>query len=543
MIQEECPMISRKRINLYCAIFSVVFAFSNCYVHMLSNGLFKDGWDNLILLFNTAVIAALCFVCLTKFVFVQKGKKSALLMQAPEQKPEISDRKYFWLTAIVIFLLWLPVFLAYYPGLFAYDVASQIPQNVNGYSTHHPLVHTLYLQFFYYVVGKKILGSYNSGIAVATVVQMIVFALMLSFSHLFLRKSGLRKKWRILLILFTGISPVFSMMAISMTKDILFAGFAGLCFTMLCFYWREDSKRAGKQYAVLYVVAVTGTILFRNNGLYPIAALAIALFCKMAKEKFSGQTKAILIYILLGMVLGIGILMGLQYCLHAVSGSKNEMLSLPYQQMACAYTDYKDVMTEEDRKAVETVLPKVNEYNPHISDSIKATGLGSRDLLGVLRAYIRIGLHYPKSYIKGFFLLDSGYLGITDTSFAEIYGTENRQGIFLSDTKGGFDVTHTSLFPALESLYEKLYTSNDYQYVLGLNVSCSPALYFWMICFLFLYGVVYKVPGMAPAFAFLFVLVLTILAGPCALVRYALPYILCIPSLAISVLRGKKAET
>ena len=40
-------------------------------------------------------------------------------------------------------------------------------------------------------------------------------------------------------------------------------------------------------------------------------------------------------------------------------------------------------------------------------------------------------------------------------------------------------------------------------------------------------------------FSFLFVLILTLFAGPCVLVRYALPYILCLPPLAACVQRTR----
>lgn len=46
-----------------------------------------------------------------------------------------------------------------------------------------------------------------------------------------------------------------------------------------------------------------------------------------------------------------------------------------------------------------------------------------------------------------------------------------------------------------------------------------------------------------PMKAFMIVFLLTVLAGPCALVRYALPYILCLPTMGACVLLpGGKRE-
>ena len=51
----------------------------------------------------------------------------------------------FLFSFFVILLCWLPVWLAYYPGLWNYD-PWQVDQVITGiYSKHHPLLHTLLL--------------------------------------------------------------------------------------------------------------------------------------------------------------------------------------------------------------------------------------------------------------------------------------------------------------------------------------------------------------------------------------------------------------
>lgn len=215
------------------------------------------------------------------------------------------------------------------------------------------------------------------------------------------------------------------------------------------------------------------------------------------------------------------------------------MLSIPYQQLACTYRDHQYEMEKEEIQSIKDFIPSVDSYTTYKVDTIVGTTTGLENIPEFLSTYFHFGLEYPASYVKGFFYLNAGYLGITDTTFAEIYGTDNRQGIFLSDTKSGFDVTHRSFFPLLESLYEKLYTENDYQYVLGLNILCSPALYLWLICFIFMYSIIYCIRGMGPIFVFMFMFILTVIAGPCALVRYALPYMVCVPVLFATILWKK----
>ena len=74
----------------------------------------------------------------------------------------------FLLRAGVIFLCYIPVFLAVYPGFFVYDAQDEYLQVVTrSFSTHHPLLHVLLLGGIIQLV-YKLTGSYNLGIACYT---------------------------------------------------------------------------------------------------------------------------------------------------------------------------------------------------------------------------------------------------------------------------------------------------------------------------------------------------------------------------------------
>ena len=80
------------------------------------------------------------------------------------------------LPSALIFVMYLPVFLAVYPGFFVYDAQDELMQVVTrSFSTHHPLVHVLMLGGIIQLV-HKLTGSYNAGIACYTVFQMLVMA-------------------------------------------------------------------------------------------------------------------------------------------------------------------------------------------------------------------------------------------------------------------------------------------------------------------------------------------------------------------------------
>lgn len=444
--------------------------------------------------------------------------------------PRSVGLRYYGFCALGCFLGWLPVFLAYWPGLFAYDVVGQLSQVPGRFTTHHPLAHTLYLKLFD-KIGRDWLNCPNAGVALSALCQMAVFACMLAFVHWFLARTGVRRGVRLGFLVFTAVCPAVSMLAIALTKDVFFAGF--FVMTLTCLACRHAAPEVWNQKwcRALYVCSAAGVVLFRNNGVYCLAAmLAVELLEGLRHRNIrpAAWTAA-------GLCLGLLLAGGLQAALHAEDGSPNEMLSVPYQQLACVYQEHGDELSEQEKEDLLLLLPHAGNYNPLRSDAIKRTGTGAKHPETLIRLYAKLGMQYPGDYLKAFVRLNAGYLSLTDTTYSRIYGIQNRQGVLLSDTKEDFGVEHTSLLPGLENLYETLFTENRYLDMPGLNLLLSPALYFWLLTALLVGILAQKQTSSYPMAACAAMLILTILAGPCALVRYALPYMLCIPVFAVCV--------
>jgi len=521
--------LKRNTINKFEAvvlrIMVALLVFSNVFMFTRNEEGYYSGYPVIIIL-DTILIYLLIMMSISILLYHSEFCHKDLF-SLKSSSPNCSDLKYFIITTAIQFFLWLPVFLAYYPGLFAYDVPAQIVQWTHGFSTHHPLIHTLYLDFFYYIVGGKILHNYNLGIALATLSQMLLFSLMLSFSHLYFRKIGTKKIWRIILILAAGLLPLFSMLVIAQTKDVFFAGFVGMMVTCMAFVITDINISHKKSFIFLYLLSVVGVILFRNNGIYAVTgalAMEIIIFLKWKKTTLLKQT-------FIGLLIGILLLIGLKTVLHAKPGSLNEALSIPYQQIACVYRDHTDTLTSSEKEEIIELIPNVEKYNPHKSDAIKKDANIEQNHRKLVKLWVKLGIRYPGSYMKAFMDLNAGNIYLKDDSYSHMYGTQNRQGIFLTDTKKGYDIVHISLFPQLENLYESLYTENNYRYVFGLNILCSPALYLWAI--LFSMVMLAREKKALPLIAFLFVLILTIIAGPCALPRYILPLTVSLPQVIL----------
>lgn len=77
---------------------------------------------------------------------------------------------------LVCLLCWLPYFLYEYPGIMSPDSINQFEQVVSmkPWSNHHPVAHTLCLDFFYHI-GRSFTTDINAAISCYTIAQMLLF--------------------------------------------------------------------------------------------------------------------------------------------------------------------------------------------------------------------------------------------------------------------------------------------------------------------------------------------------------------------------------
>ena len=529
-------LFKEKQKTISALVFGALFSTVNLLGKYLENNFTMDIRQYLlIVLMAIPLMLIIGEIYLRAEAFIKKQMRQKEIEKSAFIK---NDKQYFLLCVLVLCAAYIPVFLAYYPGLFAYDVDTQIPQYLYGYTKHHNLIHTLYLHFFYYFIGGKILNSYTAGIAWASVVQMLIFSMMISYIHLFFRRIDVNSKIRAVLIALSAVLPFFSVLSVSMTKDVLFTGFVGI-FAVCLFYWeKNDSYYRRKSNQLIYILSLIGTVLFRNNGIYAVLFSACVGFITIVILK---RNLKYFWCTMIGIILSVLISSGMASALSATNGSQNEMLSIPYQQLAYVYNTEFENLTEDEKDKIIELIPDVEKYNPHLSDPVKANAIGAYNKKELLTCYVKLFLKYPLEYVEAFMLNNLGYLYIGDTTHAEIYGADiqERSGYLLTDTKDNFGIEHTTYFEQLENLYERLYSANEYQNIFPLFIFCSPAVYFWLFILLLFYMIDFR-RSCWTQFSFVFILILTVLAGPCALIRYAFPYIICVPILAAAFFLPEK---
>jgi len=481
----------------------------------------------------------------------ESSEDEAKIKCGKASKRSITERLIqFGIVAAVLFLLWLPIYLAYYPAVFSYDAEAQLYQVISGnYSTHHPLIHTLIMKVF---AGIGYDGSgINHGMSAYAICQMVILALMISagLTIPWKQKRRLSKAWIVILTLFIGIFPVYGILAVSTTKDIFFAGLLFLLFIFLY----ENEGTIG-EYIAIGVIAFL-SMLFRNNAVYAIVVSVVLLLLFGIKEKDTGlkfkreRPYKLIITIALSVVMAILILAVLKASLGAESGSPREALSIPIQQMARVKVLHSDELSGELKQNLNALIDDewAPKYDEHLADPIKERISMKQPKLFVL-TWIKLGLKYPADYLDAWLLTVEGSFFIKDTSCNRIYGEGQITGFgYLStdirNMPEGFEVKADSKSPMLKAFLEKLVSDNSFEKNPVFRLLFAPALYIWIVLFFVYLNILNREYEKNIALIIPIIYFLTLLLSPAILVRYMFPYFLIAPVLiGILITQNRKEK-
>ncbi len=446
-----------------------------------------------------------------------------------------------FMTAGILFATWIPCFLAFYPCIYSYDVLDQMAQIIMGtYSAKHPLIHTLLIKLCY-EIGIKVFSSATMGMALYALLQMAVLALSFGYGFLTLGKLGVTKAVRIVAFLWFLLFPVHAMLAVSVTKDILFTAFFVVHVSMLLqlFLMEGWGKKPGNGMAFLADLILM--LLFRNNAL-PALLLADGILFFLwifRKDKKTGEKKRrLLILWSAGICLSLLCLFGLKTALHADGGDAKEALSVPLQQIARVVTLHEEEIDPDLRADLYDLFDReaIFHYEPWLVDQIKggfSTEKYEGDKLRFWKIWGKLLMTYPGEYFKAFLDNSAGAWNILDETHAKVYGyrPENGLGYLRSDFSYseyegylGGEVRQNCHFAAGKEWYEKLLIQNHYQDLPVIRYLFSPALYNYLLLLLFLWSAFSKkrrelLPVLLPVMTLSF----SIFFGPGILVRYLYP--------------------
>lgn len=464
-----------------------------------------------------------------------------------------SGVQIFFGSLLLLLLAWLPVYLAYYPGICAYDAPVQTGQIMEHYYfDHHPIVHTLFLQGMLWL-GSHIFGSVNAGMTLYTAVQMFLLAGSMAYGMLVLHRRKIAAGWQLAIQILGMFFPFHWYMSVSMTKDTVFSAFLLLqlvCLTDLL--WEDrNSWRPGIR-DLFYALGTVGMILFRNNGKYAmivLLAFAFLMFCFGKKaRKLWGR---LLVVSGAAVCVGLFVLSAVFSATHAEQGDRREMLSMPIQQLSrcMIYHGGIGVLAEDDGTMDAADKALINDfildeayrdYDPGIADPVKRhtnTYVVRYRSGEFIRVYLHLLGNYPGDMINAALATNAGFLSPFDTTHADVNRVEGRAGLsyvqtrWEEDTLNGRGIYKDSKWPWLFERLENWAENNSYLRIPVLKYLFVPGSYLWLYLALAAVLVIADRKRFCLPLAIVAGYYGTMLLGPTVQMRYVYPVMLALPYL------------
>lgn len=392
------------------------------------------------------------------------------------------------LRALVIFLLYLPFFLRYCPGLFFGDTFSSLAQIMgwNPLSNHHPVAFTLMMGVCIKVAGLFGLGP-SAGVALLTVLQMACVASTFGYLSIWVTsRLGVSSRWSWLPVAFFGLSRYCALYSVALWKDPLFSCCLVLMVTMLAdAVMGKDSWSSALRLLVFGALSL-GVMLLRNNGLYICAALflvlaIIAVLGRLGRISPMGSGSRLAIPLGIAIAACLAITGPVYSAMGVVPSEDVESAGIPLAQMARVVALDGD-MSESDRSYMNELLPldRYKEvYHPNFIDPLKWNDDFNSDHLkdGFWAHWVSMFLRNPLMYFEAWELQTFGFWA------PNVKGADGLPENFLmgapynlvADGEASTGVGFRNLLAPLGDGVDK---------VIGLNAwSISGAFVFWLLVF------------------------------------------------------------
>ncbi len=440
--------------------------------------------------------------------------------------------------SVVLLIPWLLILFIFYPGVCNFDTCNQLIdlytgtapmpfEWIDGQETvsvllndHHPVVDTFIFSFFI-EIGVFVLRSARFGVFLYCLVQLMVYAVSWAYMLCRIRKWGASVvvSWVSLgLLLF---NPYFPMFAICMLKDSLHA-------LVFIWYFLNYSgcllESPNKKRVMLICVLSIILALTRKTGIYLalISNLGLLLSIKCRKYWHWLLAGAIIPYLVVGIIMPKVIFP----LVNIYPGGKQEMLAVPFQQVAKTYIDYPGEFEEKDRDLLSRLIDVDNLesiYNDHSADDVKNTfnmHAAKEDLSSFAAMWIREGIRHPLLYI------------VTDIKLVAPYVTFGQVTDFYTEfhpiSLGNNPISHPKALLKVQEKYlemiRKIWTIQGIKIIfqLALYVLWLPITSVWFIL---------KKQKCEHLYMFIPIVVLDLflIAGPVYASRYALPIVVVFP--------------
>lgn len=439
----------------------------------------------------------------------------------------------FLLSFLILIFFYSIEFMGLYPGIFSYDVSSQLEMYMSNTITEwHPVIHTL-------ILGKFFEFGYSLGLDFAgcsvlySVFQYVVIALCFSYVLKYVYTKLHSKCIWAVSTLFLGAYPTITLQTLSCTKDSFFMAFFALSMTVTVELIESPELFFGKKRkAFLWVVSTFLMIIFRNNCIYatPVLLLLVIGFSNKKKQSAFMVLSVVTLFILYKLLF-VNLIV-------SYSTDEREKYPMVAQQLAHIYMDDNAKLSDEERQVIDDLFYidfAFDYYCETIADpakiSIDMDYFNDHKSL-VWKCYFSAVIHNP-------WLAADAFLKLTCGFWYPLYDLT----IDWTGQKGYWEVgdyLRCNLYPKSMTLY-RFYswfdtTGFSEHKLTPVYLMFAPASFFYIFLVFFAYAIRKKNKAYLTVYIFALIYWCTFLLGPVAMVRYT-TYLFAILPLHLCLLR------
>lgn len=402
-----------------------------------------------------------------------------LLWEAMKNHKPYLKSHSVWVYAAIILACWLPYLFAVWPGTVSNDSITQLMEifGLKTLSNGNPLLQTGLLGLFV-LVGQGIFGSANAAVALYCLTQGLLMAWLLGYTVSQTAKNA--PAWLTLLnLLFYALCPIFPLFAWCVGKDTSFA--MAVLWLMLMVWRVMRQEKATRRDTVLLAASAVLCVLLRNAGaaLAAVTLVAVLLWSLLKHNKLWRSTLYALAGVAAVLVVWHAAVIPL---LSAEQSPETEILSAPLQQVARVAAN--EALPDDVYDDINAVLPvdKLKAaYNGELSDPVKdlwRENVTAQQKRAFFKAWFRLGLEQPSTYLSAFFHNSYGYLmpGFVSTIKPTfLIGAEDD----IAKLEGNFTFSVNPHAAGMEAALKRLLTYAPFR------ILCAPGLYGWITLFAF----------------------------------------------------------
>lgn len=468
------------------------------------------------------------------------------------------SRKSILIFAGIMGLLWLPWFIANFPGSTYWDTYYQIfqvyPENhpiaIIPWSDvykktltdawlvdHHPVLTTMIYGAFGWV-SDQLTGNWMAGVFTFVCIQGIAYLFVFTGACAYMQRVGCPNVVVLATYVFFAIMPFVSTWSLCMVKDSLF-GIFFIGYFMALFEsvrTRGDFLRR-KRNLVLFCLFALMLCLTKKTGLFVVIPTAVFLAIKLRKggktAVIDGLAPALVSIAIAGIILPMAVFPAL----NIAPGGKQEVLGPLFQQTARYVADHENEVTTQEREAIDRVLDYkrlAEDYQFDFEDAVKyryKLDATTDDIVAYLQVYAQQGMKHPESYaaafwgLAGFYVAPTAFINIrmvtVDTKMGE--GDDKRYMLWNPDELDGLRNGLDDAYGAIARI-----PILDLPLLIVTYALWLPALLFYCMVRRRVKAAVLFVP-------FLVLLGFCVIA-PVYDARYVIPIFDCVPLLACAIL-------